>query len=371
MQEAPDPTAGLLNAEGAARGMAERRAWLAQAAAWCAAALLGGTGTLRSAHAARAQTPSAEAGLSALKQGVLIAAHASADALWVSDNRGHLYVSRDEARSWARAEARGRGAVTAIHWRGRLGLAVGHRSTVMRSTDRGTRWEPVRLDAAESVSLLDALMVDDDRALACGAFGHYWQSDDAGQSWRRGKAVDGDKHLNACAMLADGTLVIVGEGGLILRSTDHGATWAAVASPTQASLFGVTATRSGRLLACGLGGTLLQSTDQGQSWAASTTSPAVTWLSATAQDGDGVLLAGHHGMLALLDARSGKLLQSLREGYGSWAALLPCGSNALIAVGETGLALLDREHWRRVGTAHADIGAPPTQRVGRAHPTKA
>lgn len=295
----------------------------------------------------------AQPGLSVLRDGVLIAGRAVGNSLWVTDNRGHLFASDDGGASWRVQGAAARGALTSLAFGPGLAVAVGHRSALLRSADGGKQWAPVALPTQESVSLLDALVLSPTHALAVGAFGAYWQSRDAGLSWSASQPIPGDRHYNAIAANAQGQVVIVGEGGLILRSADAGQSWAEVASPVKASLFAVVATRGGHFVACGLGGTVLHSVDGGVQWTVTNTPAHNSWLGASLADDGSVLLAGNGGALCRLVPGSSpgqlSVARQAREGYGAWSALLPCtpkgGAASLLAVGETGLLRLDRAPW--------------------------
>lgn len=320
--------------------------------------LIAGAAGLAGWPVARAiDVPAHPPGLAALRDGVLIAGRALGQRLWVTDNRGHLFASDDGAASWHMQGEAARGALTALAFGAGVALAVGHRSAMLRSVDGGRQWAPVALPTPDSVSLLDALVLSPTHALAVGAFGAFWQSHDAGLRWSATPPIPGDRHYNACAVNAQGTVVIVGEGGLILRSPDAGKSWVEVASPVKASLFGVVATRAGHFVACGLGGTVLLSMDGGTQWVASHTPARQAWQGASLMDDDSVLLAGNGGALCRLvphvaDHAAPDVLSVARlvhEGYGTWAVLLPCtpkgGVPSLLAVGETGLLRLDRAPW--------------------------
>jgi len=77
--------------------------------------------------------------------------------------------------------------------------------------------------------------------------------------------------LNAVAKVDASTLVAVGDGGVILRSSDGGVSWNAVSSGTNQTLRAVAFAGPAVGLAVGSGGTVLRSTDTGQSWTSVTT----------------------------------------------------------------------------------------------------
>jgi len=79
--------------------------------------------------------------------------------------------------------------------------------------------------------------------------------------------------LRAFVLYATNTLIAVGEGGVILRSTDDGLTWDDLASPTSNDLYAVAVSEGGGFaVAAGEGGVLLWSND-GLVWQVSGASP--------------------------------------------------------------------------------------------------
>lgn len=317
---------------------------------------------------AAADAPPAASGLAALRDGVLIAARAVGNRLWVADNRGHLLSSDDGGGTWHVQGAAAPGALTAIAFgtgpAQRLGVAVGHRRALRRSVDGGHTWLAVALPTPDAVTLLDAAVLSSTQVLVVGAFGACWSSNDAGASWKRLAPTKGDRHYNACAVNAQGQMVIVGEGGLILHSADGGQTWAEVSTPNKASLFAVAATSAGHFVAAGLGGVVLSSSDGGAQWAVHNAADHQSWLGVTPLDDGSVLLAGNGGALSrwVHDPASGgwRAVKQVREGHGAWCALLPCkpvgGAPTLLAVGEMGVRRLDRAAWAPSGASSTPIG---------------
>lgn len=328
------------------RALTARRAFLRSAGGTCALALFG-----PALHAEPAAAGTGAARLPDRRAGVLLSGCRQDDNLWVGDHRGQLFRSPDGGASWQRSADTAPGGITAIVMAGRRGLAVGHRGSVLASTDGGLRWQPRHIAAPESLSLLDAAVLPQDRLLAVGAFGACWASDDGGARWAAVKAVDDDRHLNACAATA-AAIVVVGERGLILRSTDAGRSWAEVGGAASASLFAVAAAGEREFVAAGLGGTLLHSADAGLHWQPLAPASPAAWYGATlVGQGPGrrLLLAGNGGAVASLapDAAAGWRLQhQQRVGPGAWRTVLPGGSSrSLLAVGENGIQPLPRGPW--------------------------
>jgi photosystem II stability/assembly factor-like uncharacterized protein len=61
-------------------------------------------------------------------------------------------------------------------------------------------------------------------------------------------------------------MFLVGETGVMARSTDGGNVWTLLKSPYAGSCFGVLELNSGALLAFGMRGNVYRSKDQGESW---------------------------------------------------------------------------------------------------------
>jgi photosystem II stability/assembly factor-like uncharacterized protein len=89
------------------------------------------------------------------------------------------------------------------------------RGNLFRSTDFGTTWEPVELKAARG-------------ALEFG--------------------------LSGATLLDDGSIVIVGNGGSVIRSNDNGETFSVFNRPDRISVSAVTAAGNGNLILAGQGG---------------------------------------------------------------------------------------------------------------------
>lgn len=210
--------------------------------------------------------------------------------------------------------------LTAVHFvDAQQGWAVGHDGVILHSADGGQNWQkqldgnainPLMLAAAEaevarfeqasaaapddealSTALDNALFALDDakagsaagpsrplldiwfrdarEGWAVGAYGILLHSTDGGQTWAYLPGLDNPDrlHLNSVLGLADGSLLVAGEGGRLYRSPDLGRHWEATQSITAGSLYKLLELApDGQLLALGFGGTLLSSQDSGRSW---------------------------------------------------------------------------------------------------------
>ena len=204
-----------------------------------------------------------------------------------------------------------------------VGLAVGHGGVILRSDDNGESWTRVAdgrglfrqvIDAARarydalaaeievlvgaddatlsrleddlfemafrretaeqslqygpSWPLLDVVFTDEDTVWSVGAFGMLFRSGNRGRSWELASdRIDNfdDLHLNALLQTGAGSLLIAGEAGVLIRSTDGGETFERFDSYDGLSIFGL-AEAEGFIVAYGFGNTVQVSRDDGVNW---------------------------------------------------------------------------------------------------------
>jgi photosystem II stability/assembly factor-like uncharacterized protein len=176
--------------------------------------------------------------------------------------RGHILHSTD-GRAWTQAEAPVNAMLNRVRFRdARTGWAVGHDATILATTDGGTTWALQHFDP-EGRPLYDLMFLKDGRIVAIGGYGTYLVSADAGARWepRSFPVADLGQHFNAGARLGDGSLLIVGERGLLARSSDEGETWQLLDSPYTGSWFGVLPAGAKGALVFGLRGNLYVAAD--------------------------------------------------------------------------------------------------------------
>lgn len=191
------------------------------------------------------------------------------DTLVAVGERGVILFSVDDGKSWeSRQEAvREPVTLTAVAAFGEdMLLAVGHDNLILRSTDRGLNWETTLHDAELGEPLLGLWSADGNRIYAFGSFGKFFVSSDAGQTWSKQELPINGEHLNSMDGAADGRRILVGEMGLVLRTTDDGATWEQVEPFYDGSLFGVSQLSGRNWVAYGMRGHVFVSHDDGAHW---------------------------------------------------------------------------------------------------------
>jgi len=241
---------------------------------------------------------------------LLTAVARDGDRLVAVGERGTVLTSED-GKQWTQQATPVSVMLTGVRFgRGGVGWAVGHGGVVLRTTDGGRHWtrvlEGVRLaqlvaKAAESrlaasqpgtveaeaaqraqqsaqlliddgpdKPLLDVLVDDDGTVLVVGAFGLAMATRDGGASWEDWQARipnPGGSHLYGASKIGD-ALYLVGEQGLVLRSTDRGISFSAVPPPYKGSLFGITEAGDRGVMVFGLRGHAFLSKDGGGQWQA-------------------------------------------------------------------------------------------------------
>jgi photosystem II stability/assembly factor-like uncharacterized protein len=183
---------------------------------------------------------------------VLVACGVNPTNFYRSIDHGATWESTQDGTEEMNAISAGIGAGVA--------LAAGENGVCWRSTNYGASWSLV---AVPAVTVICGLTRCEGAVIAVAENGHLYRSTDNGTSWA-------DSGTAGAPLRAVGgwlqVVVAVGDGGVIVRSSDAGQTFAPVLSPTTASLRGVVGTPAGRWTACGLGGVILQSLDGGVTW---------------------------------------------------------------------------------------------------------
>jgi photosystem II stability/assembly factor-like uncharacterized protein len=179
--------------------------------------------------------------------------------------------------------------------------------------------------------------------LAVGAYGLALASDDGGRTWQSWMpCLPNPKGLHLYAARRHGrTLLIAGEQGLVLLSTDAGQSFRRVEVPYKGSFFSAELLGEQDILVFGLRGTTLRSADGGASWTAVAV-PIPASITATAMAPDGRLLAANQAgfVMALQDGRLRPLNQKPLPPLNG---LLPRANAPLLALTVQGAQRADAE----------------------------
>ena len=260
--------------------------------------------------------------------------------------RGTILLSDDDAQHWRRASSPGESLLTALTTRGRVAWAVGHDATILKSTDQAATWRRVHYAPEQQRPLLDVLFMDDSHGFAVGAYGAFLETRDGGEHWTSRNIAADDHHLNAIALLANGTLLIAGEAGTLLRSTDAGQTWQTLISPYAGSWFGVLpvsrlpVSQTGALV-FGLRGKIFRSEDAGTSWQAVSSHTEATLMGGRVLNDGTTILAGHDGVMLTSTDQAHTFSLQQQPGNAAFSTVV-AGKRSWWLVGERGITHASR-----------------------------
>jgi photosystem II stability/assembly factor-like uncharacterized protein len=143
------------------------------------------------------------------------------------------------ADTWSTAVTQTQQALRSVDFADhRRAIAVGDNGTALRSMDGGKTWHSVRTDVGEHFS--DVVAFSDQRWIMVSNIGSIMQTSNAGAAWKRDLPSATHAYTSIAAASPD-VLVVVGgtrdlDSGVIMRSTDAGATWRAIADPFNGSI---------------------------------------------------------------------------------------------------------------------------------------
>ena len=147
--------------------------------------------------------------------------------------------------------------------------------------------------------LLDVLVIDARRVWVVGAYGLALSTEDGGATWASwAERLDNPKgqHLYALRKRGDSVL-LAGEQGLLLLSTDGGRSFKRLESPYRGSWFTAELTGEQTLLVAGLRGNTWRSVDGGAAWVALTAPMGASITASTVTAEGRVLLANQAGFV--------------------------------------------------------------------------
>ena len=213
------------------------------------------------------------------------------DRLVAVGDRGVILLSDDSGRTWRQAATPVSVLLTGVRFaNARVGWAVGHSGVVLKTQDGGQSWAlqldgvraaavvsetaaSLQVDPAMSKRLtddaqrlvhegadkpwMDVDVVDEQHLTVIGAFGLALHSDDGGLHWRSvGHELPNPQgaHLYGIAHQG-GTVVVAGEQGLLLQSSDAGHAFTTVNTGSKTSNFGLLLLSEHEWLLYGLRGT--------------------------------------------------------------------------------------------------------------------
>jgi len=267
---------------------------------------------------------------------VMLGAARAGDAVVVVGDRGFVLRSTDDGATWVQQASPVSVMLTAVYMTSPTsGWAVGHDATILSTDDGGVTWTKRFEDAALETPLFDVWFENADHGIAVGAYGLMLETTDGGVTWDERRISEDEPHLYTITSGPDGTVFAVGEMGSVFRSDDQGATWTALPSPYEGTIFGALSLKDGGLLIYGLRGHLFRSDDGGKSWQTLASDTEASLLGAAQRADGSVVVVGLSG--TVMTSADGRTFTHTtladREALGT-AIETPAGK--LMLIGENG-----------------------------------
>lgn len=160
-----------------------------------------------------------------------------------------------------------------------IGYTVGLSGTILRTSNRGERWEFQQAhqfdERGEARHFMGVACIDRDAAVVVGESGTILRTVDGGQNWRKMLAPVSTVNWQDVSFSDEGTGIAVGTGGAMIRTTDAGHTWSQITAETNHQLIRVCHLDSNTVFVLDANAILHISTDKGDSWSPKTiASPA-------------------------------------------------------------------------------------------------
>ncbi|QVM92996.1 hypothetical protein JYG34_08240 [Pseudomonas entomophila] len=183
------------------------------------------------------------------------------------------------------------------------GFAVGAYGALLETLDGGQHWQDVaeRLDNPDQLHLNAITTVKDAGLFIVGEQGSMFRSSDNGQVWSRVEGPYQGSLFGVIGTAQPNTLLAYGLRGNLFRSTDFGDTWQPIElqaerGPLEFGLASATLLDDGSLVLVGNGGSVLRSHDGGQTFSVRNRADRIALAGVSGLAGGGLLLVGQGGV---------------------------------------------------------------------------
>lgn len=184
------------------------------------------------------------------------------------------------------------------------GYAVGAYGALLETTDGGANWDDVseRLDNEDGYHLNAIVAVKDAGLFVVGELGGMFRSADWGQTWEALQGPYEGSLFGALGTSEPGSLLVYGLRGHLFRSTDFGDSWQQIElntpnnGPLEFGLADGNRLADGSIVVVGHGGTVLKSSDDGRSFGLLNRADRLSLAGVTALDNGNLILVGQGGV---------------------------------------------------------------------------
>ncbi|AYC33494.1 hypothetical protein D3880_14495 [Pseudomonas cavernae] len=183
------------------------------------------------------------------------------------------------------------------------GFVVGSYGALYATTDGGQHWEDVsdRLDNPDGYHLNAIANIKGSGLFIVGEAGSMFRSSDGGQTWETLKGPYEGSLFGVLGTSQANTVLAFGLRGNLYRSTDFGSTWQQIAltaasGALEFGLSGGSLLKDGSIVLVGHGGSVLKSTDDGRSFGLVNRADRLSLSAVTAGDNGNLILVGQAGV---------------------------------------------------------------------------
>ncbi|CAG8865434.1 Ycf48-like protein [Pseudomonas fluorescens] len=225
---------------------------------------------------------------------------------WAVGHDAQILASNDGGATWTQQfEDLSREAPLLDVWflDAQHGFAVGAYGALLETLDGGQHWQDVakRLDNEEQLHLNGIAAVRDAGLFIVGEQGSMFRSSSHGQAWSRVQGPYEGSLFGVIGTAQPRTLLAFGLRGNLFRSTDFGDSWQAIElKATRGALeFGLasaTLLDDGSLILVGNGGSVLRSHDDGQTFSVFNRADRIALAGVSGLANGGLLLVGQGGV---------------------------------------------------------------------------
>ncbi|HGY9624797.1 TPA: WD40/YVTN/BNR-like repeat-containing protein [Pseudomonas putida] len=225
---------------------------------------------------------------------------------WAVGHDAQVLASNDGGATWSKQFedlAREAPLLDVAFLDAQHGFAVGAYGALLETTDGGQHWQDIgeRLDNPDQLHLNAIAQVKDAGLFIVGEQGSMFRSSDNGQSWSVVQSPYEGSLFGVIGTTQARTLLAYGLRGNLLRSTDFGDTWQPIPlktarGPFEFGLASATLLEDGSLVLVGNSGSVLRSQDDGQSFSVYNRADRIALSAATGLADGGLLLVGQGGV---------------------------------------------------------------------------
>lgn len=222
---------------------------------------------------------------------------------WAVGHSGVILHTVDGGESWTiqRSDVHEDRPLYGVHFfDAKHGVAVGLWSLVLTTSDGGLQWKPVQMPVPDGankadLNLLGIFADHGGRVFAAAEKGMVLRSDDQGQHWTYLTTGYKGSFWTGIAT-QDGTLLAAGLRGSMYRSGDDGRTWQRIDSHSKSSITALAAVGN-QIVGVGLDGLVLRSDDAGATFAAQVRPDRLALTSVSLDDNSHPVLYSRQGVL--------------------------------------------------------------------------